>query len=255
MNEEKEPSIGEKISRIDKKRRMIGRAGVASPLIMSLMNKTALGAGVYHCSISGAQSGNVSSHPDVSTNCGVGFSPGGWCQNADKTGNQDGNIHQWLDAGVIPFKTRKKRLVSGEPKVKQIKKNGIWYPSSSTAPDATRVATVFDAIQAKTGQNSNQPTLFSDIFGGSSTATVWEAVCDTGNQLARHAAADYLNAALHLATGIFSPVYDVISPNDIVSLYQNSDSGGIVSAAFTTSSGYIVPSGFNAQAYFESIHH
>lgn len=90
---------------VDKSRRSFSKTGVMAPVIMTLASKTALGDS-YYCTISGMQSGNTSSHTGGYT-CSVGFSPGAWWQNADKTGDSDGNITQWLLAGVVPFTIEK----------------------------------------------------------------------------------------------------------------------------------------------------
>ncbi len=241
MKEQKQTEKRNNVSKIDQKRRMISRAGMVTPLIMSLVNKTALGQTPYHCTVSGAQSGNVSSHPDTSADCGVGFSPGAWKQNASRKqqsgGGPDGNIQHWLAAGVVPFDIR---IANGE---KQIYKNGTWKKKPA----------IYDAID-NSGLGT-MATLFSSIFGGSSTDSVWQVLKDNPGSFEFHAIADYLNAKLNQATGEFSPVYDGIDPADIVALYQNSDSSGIVVSSFTTSTGYLVPAGFDARAYLESIHH
>jgi len=223
--------------RINTKRRIVSRAGMVTPLIMSLMNKTALGS-VYQCSISGAQSGNVSSHSSDTTVCGVGFSPGAWKEKASQKqnagGGPDGNIQHWLSAEVIPFSIRKH---NGE---KQIFKNGTWIKKRA----------IYNAIQRFAGNNATATT-FSSIFGsGFGSDSVWQVLHDNPDSLEFHAIADYLNAKLNEATGIFNPVYEGIAPSDIVGLYQL----GISGSGFTTSSGFVVPDDFDVLGYLVSIH-
>ncbi len=245
---------------IDKKRRAVARAGVASPLIMSLMNKTALGQGVYHCSISGAQSGNQSSHPDISTNCYVGYSPAQWCQNADKLndGNNGGNIDDWLQAGETPFDTRRDSSSSdGDNDNSSESSSGTSSNSEEVEKGAGNWVSdhnIFKKIHDHYSSDANLATRFDDVFSnGGSTRTLWEVLCN-GSSFEQSVAADYLNAKLHEKDGRFSPVYDVIHSDDIIRLYQNSDNNGYVVTSFVTVSGYQVPVGFNAASYLANIH-
>ena len=73
MTERNKPEL-DKGPKIDLKRRMIGRAGMATPVIMSVFNKAALGQTPYNCSISGVQSGNASGTHGTPTRCNVGYS-------------------------------------------------------------------------------------------------------------------------------------------------------------------------------------
>lgn len=257
---------------IDKSRRSFAKTGFVAPVIMSLGSKTALGS-VYQCTISGMQSGNQSSHPGT-YNCGVGISPGGWKQNAEKCGNSDGNINQWILAGVNPFSITTKiertevtytcELRSGKYNVTPVTKiyidsvlisteegNTRRNQDSCPAPTTSSVtkkyiiqngqyqenSCVYDAIKAAFGVNA-QATTFASIFGGSGSSTLWEVLYNNPGSLEFHAIADYLNAGLNKATGQFNPVYDGITPQYIVKVYND-------------------PSLTSAQkkAYFELLHH
>jgi len=104
-NNEKDQA--EAVRAVDSARRAFAKVGVVAPVLMTLSSKTVLGA-TYHCTLSGMQSGNHSGAHDWTSPCGVGYSPGGWCENADKVGpgSSDGRLAQWLDAGVVPFTTQ-----------------------------------------------------------------------------------------------------------------------------------------------------
>lgn len=151
---------------LNKSRRAFTKAGVSVPVVMTLTSKTALG-GIYECSISGKLSGNTSNEATSPPSCGVGFSPGGWKENAIKTVNQDGNINHWCLAGVNPFSIR---TSSGAPEIRYL---GVWKP----AVDASRglkLKTVYDKILAKFGAGA-EATKFSSIFGGSAEY-VWDVL-------------------------------------------------------------------------------
>jgi hypothetical protein len=81
------------------RRSLLKKAAIGAPIALTLMHKPAFGA---ICSISGFQSVNPSGITQTTgKGCG-GYSPGGWRQNGYKTGSQDGNRYQWLDAGFNP---------------------------------------------------------------------------------------------------------------------------------------------------------
>jgi len=226
----------ESFTDINQQRRRFSRLVTVSPVLMSLVSKSALGRTPYNCSVSGAQSGNTSNPHETNYACGVGFSPGGWWQNASKSNNQDGNVHHWLSAEVIPFDIRKSS--SGE---KQIFQDGKWVKNSS----------VYSAIKDKYGKNA-QATLFSSIFGGTSPDSLWQVLNDNRGGVIFHAIADYLNASLaNSGYTPFSPVYDNIEPADIVGLYQVSV-GDI--SSYTTSSRVVIDSAFPFESYLSSIH-
>jgi len=214
---------------INTKRRAVARAGVVTPLIMSLMNKTALG-GVYQCSISGAQSGNVSSHSNDTSVCNVGYSASSWKNNADQTSG-NGNINDWLGAGIVPFDIQ---IVGGQ---KQISKNSSWVTN----------AAIYDAIN--TSGLGTAATTFSSIFG-SGSGTLWDALSAGTGTVQSDAVADYLNAKINAVDNRFSPVYDTITPTDIVNLYQLYN-GDI--SSFTTSSGVVIDNTFNVANYLTLI--
>jgi len=225
---------------VNTKRRAVARAGVVTPLIMSLMNKTALG-GVYQCSISGAQSGNVSSHSNNTSVCNVGYSASSWKSNADQTSG-NGNINDWLTAGEIPFDTRGAASSDGDndsdsssgSSSQEIEKEpGNWVSNSA----------IFQKIKAYTNSDQNLATRFSDVFG-SGTGTLWEVL--SAGTVASDAVADYLNAKINAVDNRFSPVYDTITPTDIINLYQLYN-GDI--SSFTTSSGVVIDNTFNVANY------
>ncbi|QPK63300.1 hypothetical protein IVG45_21270 [Methylomonas sp. LL1] len=213
---------------VDKSRRSFSKAGVVAPVIMTLTSKTALG-GVYQCTISGIQSGNQSSHPG-DYDCGVGFSPGGWRQNAVKTGNQDGNLNQWCLASVNPFTIRRIRINGSY--VKQVSYKGEW----KSGGDWTEI---YNTIKTKFGSGA-LATTFQFIFGSSSfgDTSMWDMLDKYDGSLEFHAIADYLNAALNQATGAFNPVYEDITPAYIVSIYNST-----------------TLSATQKKEYFELIHH
>ncbi|GAB4264861.1 MAG: hypothetical protein Kow0065_15630 [Methylomicrobium sp.] len=218
---------------------------MAVPVIMTLSSKTVLG-GSYHCTISGQQSGNLSSHPDV-PNCGVGFSPGGWRQNAYKAGDQDGNISYWLGAEVIPFDIiyknevtffnskkdtpNKRSKANTYPNDENDKKCVVYYDTKDgfktvcgdeTMPIGNSKAwEIYDKIN-----NSNlgaKATKFNEIFGGTDGRTLHQVLEMESGGLTFHAIAAYLNAALYHNTGfnLFYPAYESLTPAYIVSVYND----------------------------------
>jgi hypothetical protein len=224
---------------VNNDRRRFSKLVALSPALMTLTSRTALGS-VYQCTVSGMQSGDLSGHHTQTYNCGVGFSPGGWWQNADKTGSSDGNIDQWIAAGVNPFTIGKK---SDGTK---------YYLKDGTQVTGTTASTIYNKIKGKFGYNA-PATSFDAIFGGSGGGSMWDSVGDNmPSNLVKHAAADYLNAALNQSTGQFSSVYDTIKPSDIVGLYQLAT--GTLSS-FTTSTGTTVDSSFDVLNYFIMLHH
>jgi len=78
----------ESFTDINQQRRRFSRLVTVSPVLMSLVSKSALGVTPYHCSISGAQSGNVSNpQHDTLTACNVGYSPADWRDDAPPGSN------------------------------------------------------------------------------------------------------------------------------------------------------------------------
>lgn len=211
--------------KIDTSRRSLTKAGVLAPVIMTLASKTALGES-YYCTISGMQSGNMSSHTGGYT-CAVGFSPGGWWENAKKTKNQDGNLNQWCLAGVNPFSidmdgTTKRVLYQGVPR----------FGKDSTANWEKIHIKIADTFNANASA-----TTFNSVFGGPDSRSLWDVLDNANGSLEWHAIADYLNAKLNEATGQFNLVYEDITPEYIVSIYNSALSDA------------------DKKAYFELIHH
>lgn len=250
---------------VDKSRRSFSKAGLVAPVILTLANKTALGATPYHCTVSGQQSGNHSGNHDFNTPCNVGFSPGAWKE--PLSGNGDGSLDQWLKAGAVPFDilmveqrtritcqqtqnnpTRFTRititeikigsdwhaiLVNSEPNRRSCNAvpnppivNKKYYIDSVELDASNPVAgyhqsdSIYDKINASGLGHS--ATKFSDIFGGSSTDSLYKILNTDNGSLDFHAIADWLNAGLNAKTGDFSPVYDDISQSYIVKVYQSS---------------------------------
>ncbi|TAK61294.1 hypothetical protein [Methylobacter sp.] len=242
---------------VDKSRRSFAKVGAVAPVIMTLTSKSALGS-AYHCTISGTQSGNHSSPHDNTTNCGVGFSPGGWWQNASKSGNQDGNINQWCKAGINPFSIKYAAIPPSSSKVKQIQVQGTWI----TATAANNWLSIFTAIKSKFGQPATA-TAFAPIFGGNLQGSLWDVLDQHQGTLEWHAVADYLNALLYAADPVnyagFGVVYSGVSAFDIVNLYKLA-TGQI--SSFTSQDGVLINGTFNGgtngsgvKSYLESLHH
>ncbi|PPD40961.1 MAG: hypothetical protein CTY17_04920 [Methylomonas sp.] len=197
-------------SGVDSSRRAFSRFGItALPAVLTLTSKTALGT-PYLCTVSGMQSGNLSSHPGQ-PNCGVGFSPGGWWQNANNTGNSDGNLNQWLAAGVNPFSIRRTR-VNGVFQ-NQVRYQGIWRTGVTWEP-------IYGLINNRFGNGVAAHT-FSSVFGGTNSRSLWDVLDQQSGSLEFHAIAVFLNARLNQVTGQFNPIYLEITPAYIVSIYNS----------------------------------
>lgn len=238
---------------VDKSRRSFSKAGIVAPVIMTLTSKVALGDTPYHCTISGQQSGNHSGNHDWSTPCGVGFSPGAW--KTPLSGQGDGSLAQWLTAGAVPYdvllvsqqttiqcKSKNNGKYNKTTKV-QIKINNKWVDVSvDTENNVTSCSqittsngskkyyidgsgqyiqsdTVYDAIN-NSGLGTSA-TLFSSIFGGSSSDSFMEILMG-GGSIDRSAIAVWLNAG---NKSLFSPVYDDITQSKVVEIYQNNPTG------------------------------
>lgn len=241
--------------KIDKNRRAVARAGAITPLMMTLISKTALGQS-YHCTVSGMQSGNLSSHPDEPVTCEeVGFSATNWKSNAEMTSG-DGNINHWLiNAGVIPFSIRirsdeidtENAVEDGrENTTEDVIENVKEIQKPSEIPDWLENIEIYDLIFAIAGEDA-EATLFADIFG-SGTGTLWENLAN--DTLESDAATAYLNAKQNQITSEFNPIYENVSPEDIVNFYVLAKDG---SSGFTTSSGTEIDATFNAGFYLATI--
>lgn len=246
---------------VDKSRRSFSKAGIVAPVIMTLANKTALGATPYHCTMSGQQSGNHSGNHDWTSPCGVGFSPGAWKTPLD-TG--DGSLAQWLNAGAVPYDILmlERRTIITCAKIDgqlskryrtitvQLKINNNWETVSVTrkkvsisecVPSENSESKKYYIDPSKTGstglekyiQNDSvydqidtsnlgkTATLFSSIFGGNSNDSFMDILMDQGS-IDRSAIAVWLNAG---NKNLFTPVYDDISQSKVVELYQNNPAG------------------------------
>ncbi len=236
----KNETAQEEEKKIDNSRRAIARAGAITPLMMTLISKTALGQS-YHCTPSGMQSGNLSTHPDTIPCEGAGFTAVlEWHDNAENTSG-NGCVDYWLDAGLIPFdikiKINKKGIEKKKIHIFDIAKNKWRWKTNADA---------YDQIFAFAGENA-EATLFADIFG-SGSGTLWENLTDSS--IESDAATAYLNASLNVVRGEFNPVYEDITPEDIVNFYVLAINGA---PGFTTSSGTVIDSSFNAAYYLAGI--
>lgn len=221
--------------KVDGSRRSFAKAGMVAPVIMTLTSKTALGSS-YQCTVSGMHSGNQSSHPGQ-VDCHVGISPGGWRQNATKTGSQDGSLNAWCSCGVVPFSITK--TGSGGSAIKKVLYDGTWYKTTDASlPGASSWSTIWSTIRNAFGSSNVNATSFSSVFGGGDSRSLWDVLNQSSGSLEFHAVADYLNAELNLVTGVFNPVYADITPAYIVDIYNSS--------TLTDA---------EKQAYFELIHH
>ena len=80
MNTPTQPKDQDTRPKVDQRRRMLAKGGLAAPIVLgALMSRPVLGAAPYHCTISGQMSGNVSPRPGADTNCAsLGKSPAYW---------------------------------------------------------------------------------------------------------------------------------------------------------------------------------
>ncbi len=174
----------------------------SSAVLATLASGSAMGDGGlgYMCSPSGFMSGNASSH-DTLFSCG-GISPGGWWQNAEKCGNQDGSMGDWINAGAFPF-PEDYLIGNGNG-------NGInVYDNCSVTPRPTG------------------PTTFYSVFakspsGGDQSTSLWETMNSTpgSGSVEWHVVAGWLNARLYAAMGVGSGISFYIAPSLVVEIYQ-----------------------------------
>jgi hypothetical protein len=228
-NKEVRADASQNIERmINKSRRSFARAGVVAPIIMTLASKSALGS-TYQCTISGAQSGNTSSHPEASdlSECNIGGSPLEYLDGASiTTSSTTGNVTQWCEAGINPFSIKTGRIPGSQgnnnPQIQILNPNGngsfVWIHARNSNGKAWK--DVYDLIHASFPSNPANATTFESIFPGSGISkSVWEVLHSNQSSLEAHAIADYINAKLCLNLSFYQEIYNNIHPLDIVNLY------------------------------------
>ena len=228
--------------RVDRSRRSFAKTGLIAPVLMSLSSKTALGS-VYQCSISGAQSGNQSSHgPKSPSACAFGISPANWAANAGSSTTLSGGLTDWLAGtgvtGIIPFSintSNQSVSYNGTPHFFTSPANGTWQSWQA----------IYTAIN--TSGLGTSATAFNSIFGGSITATFFDLFTNSSTTLEANAAAAYLNAAIVAmnpgkASTFANGVFQHITTQDIISLYHLSKQS---ISSFTSSTGLPVTGTFN----------
>lgn len=232
--------------KIDNSRRSFAKkSATIAPVLMTLANKTALGATPYHCTVSGQQSGNHSGAHDWQTPCNVGDSPSTWA-NADQS--------RWLAAGA----TRYKPILATEIRKITCTPSGNNFSFKTTIlliefEDENQILQTKEVSRSKPNQVKNtqctekeerstekknyyfngsiyvkDPTIyaqivskkyyFKDVFGGTSTDSLLEILESPSPGPDAYAVASWLNAGIKTN---FSPVYDDINQAYIVSVYQS----------------------------------
>lgn len=200
---------------INRSRRALAKGTLVAPILMTLNSRQVLGETPYHCTVSGAASGNQSPPHDNTTPCNLGFSPGAW-KTPGYSG--DGSLSQWKKTGCSPYTTS-----SSTPNAV----TGV-FTENSTATTKKNDEKTFGNLKAKKayeilGSTTIAATVFNDIFGGNDTRTLHEILMNSSGSLEFHVVADFLNAKLNQAVpGKFSPVYDQITPQYIINVYNNS---------------------------------
>ncbi|PCI70479.1 MAG: hypothetical protein COB26_03025 [Piscirickettsiaceae bacterium] len=155
---------------IDKGRRRFGKAGVATPILMTLASQPAFGWGGGMQCLSNMMSGNLSD-PNRG-DCDLGWSPGGWCHPVGQINGMD-TISAWTSAGFD---------------------YGVYNPvgtgcspQNSNKPDCYTGGSTISMMPA--GINAD---------GFSGDTTLREIICKTagGGSDTRHCITAYLNASL-----------------------------------------------------------
>lgn len=205
-------------------RRSFAKAGIlATPAIMTLSSKTALGA-VYQCTASGTHSGNTSNLVE-NVSCPVGISPTDWRNNVFSLDtNLNGNLNDWLGAGVVPFS------ISG-PSPKKVtyfnaSNASVTESGGSLVNGGAKAMEIYDAINNQS--LGTAATTFNDKFNGSVDDRTIQQILMAGSpsDLNYQAVVAYLNAALFQNTGklpTMSQVYTGLTPEYIVAVYSNPD--------------------------------
>ncbi|MDT4290608.1 hypothetical protein RO575_13665 [Methylomonas sp. MO1] len=209
---------------LDKSRRSFAKAGVIAPVLMTLTSKTALGS-VYQCTISGVQSGNVSSHSEDMSVCRAGHTALAWRGNVDTidVNTQSGthpNINDWIAARINPFLVNKSWPKNTTNYTYKYYKANSWVNAST--PAQIKMCQLIVNNFPKTGVNVDSSgkttetysaTTFSSVFGSASAATTFfETLFYSPSVDIRGAASvDYLNASLGLIPDV--------SAEDIKKLY------------------------------------
>ncbi|TCV79246.1 MULTISPECIES: hypothetical protein [Methylomonas] len=203
---------------LDKSRRSFAKAGVIAPVLMTLTSKTALGS-VYQCTISGVQSGNVSSHSEDMSACKTGKSPIVWRDNL--VTSTAPNYTQWIAAGVCPVRVERKS--NGTLSYKKGDLPCITPPVSSVAETMCNAILGVNNFSGGTSTSGlcltngsvtyKVPTTFTSIFDPSPSSdptTFWDLLSLTG--LKTNACVAYLNAKAGF-------IQDV-SPDEVIKLYR-----------------------------------
>ncbi|WP_445368269.1 hypothetical protein ACH5Y9_01550 [Methylomonas sp. BW4-1] len=209
---------------LDKSRRSFAKAGVIAPVLMTLTSKTALGS-VYQCTISGVQSGNVSSHSEDMSVCRAGHTALAWSGNVDTVdvNTQSGtrpNINDWITARINPFLVSKSWPKNTTNYTYKYYKSNSWVNASTSAQIKMCQLIVNNFPKTSTNVDSSGKTTetygattFSSVFGSASaTTTFFETLLYSPSVDIRGAASvDYLNAILGLIPDV--------SAEDIKKLY------------------------------------
>jgi hypothetical protein len=206
----------------DRSRRSFAKVGVIAPVLMTLTSKTALGS-VYQCTISGVQSGNVSSHAGDMSVCKAGYTASIWRGNVDTVNvttqsSTRPNINDWITAKVNPFAVEKSW--SGNSTNFTYKYNKYTSESAVSWETASIPAQIkmcqlitgsFPRTSSQTFNNGTRTkeiyaaTTFASVFGSTSstTTTFFQALFYLPSADLRGAASvNYLNALLGLIPDI-----------------------------------------------------
>ena len=227
---------------VNKPRRRFAKVGVVAPVIMTLTSKVALG-GTYQCTISGVQSGNTSNHSADMLQCGVGFSPGGWWSNADKTdGSPDGCLAQWLQACVNPFtlktvKVDTKTDVETESYTISVRKKTLTKYKQTTTVTTTTTTSVAGVSSAPV--EGTPVTTVVDDLGSGSVGTTTNTTTVTKKYIIQNGE-DVENAA----------VYDVIATSKDCSGVTRGT--GALATTFSSIFG-VAPPGLNSNASMHEV--
>ncbi|MGZ0078561.1 hypothetical protein [Methylomonas sp. YC3] len=200
---------------LDKSRRSFAKAGVIAPVLMTLTSKTALGS-VYQCTISGVQSGNVSSHSEDMSVCRAGHTALAWRGNVDTVdvNTQYGthpNINDWISARVNPFQVKKSWSGNSTSNLtyKYYKYTSESAGSLVTATSSAQIKMCelivanFPKTSTTTGGGTTtetyDATTFSSVFGSTAAATTFFQTLFSAPSVDLRGAAsiDYLNASIN----------------------------------------------------------
>ncbi len=228
-----ETKTNKETPQVDVSRRRLTKAGLVAPAVLgTLASRQVLGAAPYNCTISGMQSGNVSSHGEPVSCATLGSSPATYL--AAWPLDSDFYVHNAIHQNVAGA-----RNFQGSPKSAPTHFANA-YRAHTISPSDNRTATVLEVLLGYVPTYDNNWG-YSPIADTNVQLQVRSGFTDSGFALGQEAIAAYLNAA--------DQTKYPITQSDVVAMFN----------AVIVTGGIYDPLGANwnasqVLAYFKSLH-